>query len=457
MQEAALDRFRLEDTDKNDKTEYGGLRAFVLYKLLPVLTFSSIAGAVVGVVVSFFNILLDLIRERSSELAKLVNENLPYLPLYILGALLIAVVMYFLIKKLPEARGSGVPRSEAMLVGKKNLNWLHMAAGTIIGSVLSFGAGLSVGAEGPSVQLGASLGEGIGFLKGRSPYRRYTANAGAAAGVATAFGAPFTGIIFVQEEVQRRFNSLMVASCCLGVAYSSAVHNSIYAAMGKSIVFFGAGAFTISSNMLRIAILIGAVAAVAAYLFNGAIFGVNKLSKRSKIKTLPMLLIVFAITAIVSALLPASFGGGFAIANTLLTSGMDWRENLILFVVKIALVLLVFRSGATGGMMVPMLAIGALLGGLIASLGGLMGLDASMFTTIAAVTMCAFFGAAICAPFTSVILLVETTGGFSALPFMLIAALTAMLIGRLIGQKPLYDALAESEADREGFAVFDKI
>ena len=120
-----------------------------------------------------------------------------------------------------------------------------------------------------------------------------------------------------------------------------------------------------------------------------------------------------------------------------------WMLIVILFI-KFALILMCFNSGATGGLFIPMLSIGALIGAVVADLGILIGvLDPKYYVSIVCIGMTTFFGASVRAPLTAIVLIVELTGYDARFLPPMIAIITAFLIAELFGTKPLYDSMLD--------------
>lgn len=437
--------------DKDDAIVAPTVKKYVCVRLLPVLARSAVAGAVVGVLVTLFNLLLEL----GSEFALLIGENLEtapaYIPLFVAGMLGIAVFMYFFTKKLPEGKGSGIPRTEAMMCGKKELVWWRLCIATVIGSFVSFLSGIPVGAEGPSVQFGGGLGAGIEEAGGgRNRFmRRYVGTSGIAAGVAGAFIAPCTGIIFAMEEVQRKFNPLMAAACCTSVIYAYEIRVLLGGALGMKSVFFAAESVAaLPFDYLWVVLFIGLFAALSARLFNIAILKADSMSARSKTPAYVPLLILFAVVAAVNVLLPDNIGSGSVIISGIINMEYGWGEILVLFAVKFALVVMVFRAAPTGGMMVPMLAIGTMLGALTGFMCEAIGMPPSYVPVVALITMAAFFGSCIKAPITVFALFLETTHCFDAALPLALAVLVAYAVSVAMKQPALYDTLWERDLER---------
>ena len=104
----------------------------------------------------------------------------------------------------PEASGSGIPHLEAVMHRLRTLNWKRVLPVKFIAGALAIGGGLALGREGPTVQMGASIGDAVSrWTKLSSGERRTLIAAGGGAGLAAAFNAPLAGVIFVLEEIRR--------------------------------------------------------------------------------------------------------------------------------------------------------------------------------------------------------------------------------------------------------------
>lgn len=116
----------------------------------------------------------------------------------------------------PEAAGSGIPQVKAALgFAKMPLN-LRVAAVKVMSTLLALGSGLSLGRQGPTVQIGAGLAAQLSRWVPTSPdYRRQLISAGAAAGLAAGFNAPIAGVLFVVEELLQDFSDLTLGSAIL--------------------------------------------------------------------------------------------------------------------------------------------------------------------------------------------------------------------------------------------------
>lgn len=426
------------------------MRDFVAYRVMPVLTKGAVVGVVVGAIVTLFNLLLEIAGEFAELFATSARSGAWLAVAYVAFMLCVAGFMCLHTRIFPEGRGSGIPRTEAAACGKMRFKWWRLCLATLIGSTASFFAGIPVGAEGPSVQLGGGLGAGVEEIDGNVPRgRRPVMNAGIAAGVASAFIAPATGLLFSMEEVQRKFEPLTCACAAVSVFFAYAVRLLLGGALGMRDVFIVAeGVRALPAAYLWAPLVAGVFAALVARLFNEIVLRTDRAASRSRLPRWLPVFFVFLVSAIVNIFLADGVGSGMIIIKGIVGGEYVWTDTLLLLVVKFALVCVVFRAAPTGGMMVPMLAIGAMTGHLVGSLCAAMGMPTEYVAAVALVTMCAFFGSSIKAPFTVIVLFLETTALWQNVAAAVIAVAVATAASKLLGQQALYDTLWMRDVER---------
>ena len=184
----------------------------------------NIIGLFTGLLITLFRYLL----ERSEHLLPLLYGWLRLHPAMIAAWFLVLAVigwlLYRIVKLDAMTSGSGIPQIKGILLGKMDMNWARVLVLKFLGAVLGIGAGMSLGREGPSVQLGACLGQGIGRLTHRSYAEgRYLLTAGAGAGLAAAFNAPLAGVIFCLEELTKNFSPFVLMSAMAATVLSTTV------------------------------------------------------------------------------------------------------------------------------------------------------------------------------------------------------------------------------------------
>lgn len=420
---------------------------YLWFFFLPMAAFSAFNGMLIGAVVSLYGFLSEYLVDNSIKIFEFVREHLYYIPLLFVALILLALIMTWLLKKTPECKGSGVPRTEGVLRGILSFRWLRTLLTTFFATSITYMTGLSLGSEGPSIQIGASLSKGAcDTFKTPKHVQCGMVTGGAAAGLATAFNAPLTGIVFAVEEVHKKFSPILFISVAIAVLFSNIIARILRKVMGFKLLLLDFGALPeIPLSFIWALFLLGIVIGIFAMLFNKLIFKANKLT--GKMKKIPLsvrLITAFVLSGALGLVFIDSLGGGHHLIEKV--GNMDYTTLMlvILFVIKLFLIIVCFSSGATGGLFIPMLTLGALLGGLMAKLLIVMGLDPKYFTTVVVIAMTAFFGASVRAPLTAIILIVEITGQLSGFLMTGIAIFTAYFIPIMARTAPLYDGLLEN-------------
>ncbi len=128
----------------------------------------------------------------------------------------------------PETGGSGIPHLKAVLHRLRDLSWLRVLIVKMFSGVLAIGGGLALGREGPTVQMGGAIADGaaLGMKVSQSDRLTLTA-AGAGAGLAAAFNAPLSGLVFVLEEMRRDFRPAVFGAAFIAAASADVVARSV--------------------------------------------------------------------------------------------------------------------------------------------------------------------------------------------------------------------------------------
>jgi CIC family chloride channel protein len=353
----------------------------------------------------------------------------------------------------PSASGSGIPQTEAVLHGQLPQAAFYLIPIKFAGGVLGIGAGLALGREGPSVQMGASIGDRLGQAFRRNwPDCRVLIAAGAGAGLSTAFNAPIAGAIFVLEELVRRFEpriaiaalgasatAIAVARVLLGDAPDFHVDVLNYAGAEARVLYF----------------VLGAVAGLFAMFYNRALLAT--LAAAERLESWPPELkaaLIGAAVGMCAWYAPALVGGGDAITQRTLTGTDALTVVPVIFLIRFGLGTLSYAARTPGGLFAPLLVLGAQLGLMFGSLCRFIFPDFHIQTEgFAIVGMAALFAGVVRAPITGIVLVAEMTASVRMLLPMLGACFTAMLVPTLLNGAPIYESLRarilrEAIADR---------
>ena len=357
---------------------------------------------------------------------------------------MLSFLAHIIHKKVPESKGGGIPRSEGILRGVLNFRPLKTLFATVFGSAISFFSGLGLGSEGPSVLIGTCLGKLSLFGKNKnSVLSRYVMTGGAGAGFAAATGAPLSAILFTLEEIHRRFNPLLVVSVCVAVISSSSVSSLLSDAFGVSSSLFEIGTLqTFDLSQMGYLLLLGAVVALFVALFDLSSELLNKVSKE-RMPSSFKLVVVFLASGVLAMYLNDAVYSGHHVIEYIIQRSHTLIFLVLILILRLTLLLLTVNAGATGGIFIPSLAIGALISAVTAEGLIYIGLPSSLYDTVVLLGMTAFIGGVMRSPIMATVLFLELTGQFSSLLFVVTVVFVTYLITELFNRVGFYDSVIE--------------
>lgn len=404
-------------------------------------------GLGAGISISVFRYLLA----GSEILRPVIYHNLrevladgqwQWLALYILSFIIIAYLLKLIVAREPMCTGSGIPQIKGILQGDMSMRWFSVLWSKIIGGVLAIGAGMSLGREGPSVQIGACVGQGLSQTSRRTRFEsRILMTAGAGAGLAAAFNAPLAGVIFGLEEMQKTISPALLLT---GITASITAATVTEVVFGISPVFSMGYLLPLPLNLFDVLVVAGMVIGLLGRLFNIALaYSLNTYS-RLGLSGMKKPLVPLALAGILGFVLPEILGGGNLLVDSLVVTDYTIGFLCLLFVGKFLFTMICFGSGVPGGIFLPMLVLGAAGGAVLAKLLVLAGLLPAMYyADIIVFGMAAYFSAVVKSPVTGSILILEMTGSFQHMLALLVVSLTAYVISDLTGGRPVYDELLD--------------
>ncbi len=354
----------------------------------------------------------------------------------------------------PDAAGSGIPHLKGALLHLREVRWRWLLPVKFIGGVLGTGVGLSLGREGPTVQMGAGIAQAMSdLLKFDSRALPQLLSAGAGAGLAAAFNAPLAGFIFVLEELQREFSPLTYG----GALIASVAAVVVSRAMTGQLPNFEVTNFpALPLWALPAVVVLGVVMGLVAVGFNRALVSAQRRARG--VRAIPGWLLTGLITMAVGLAawwVPGAVGGGHATAEAMLSAAGTYSLGAlaVLLGAKFVLTVLSYSSGAPGGVFAPMLLMGAVGGLMLGKVTGMLVPGAAGYPAAFAVLgMAGFFTASVRAPLTGIVLILEMTGNHEQLFALAVVCLTSYLIAERMRDRPLYDALLEMDLESRGAA-----
>jgi CIC family chloride channel protein len=360
-----------------------------------------------------------------------------------LTGLTIAVLV---IHVFPLARGSGVNQTKAALYVFNGYTPLRTAVGKFITSALAIGSGQSLGPEDPSLQMGASIASALGQRFRISRDRmRLIAPVGAAAGLAAAFNAPISAVLFVIEEVIGRWSAGILGSVVLSAVSSVVVVRSFLGA--EPLFRIPTVELKRASELIAYSIL-GIVGGLASVAFARGIGALRPRFRAMQPWTqyLQPAIAGLLIGGIGALGAPQVMGAGYVAIDAALHGQFTWQFLTVLAVLKIVATLLSFVSGTPGGMFAPTLFIGAMLGGAVSGAEHALLPHLSWSPgTFALVGMGVLFAGFLRAPMTSVFMVLEVSGNYSIILPVIVANTFAYLISRALMPVAIFDVLSRQD------------
>lgn len=397
-------------------------------------------GLISGLLVVFFKVsinkLFEFIQNFISQFD--LSHKLLIFPLITtLGGLISGVLVF---KFAPETKGSGIPFVKMVMARMGNITRVRTIVVKFLAGVAGIGTGLSLGREGPSVQLGAGAGALVGKIfkmKGTDQGKLIAAGAGSAIGAT--FNAPIAGTIFVLEELVNKFSASLLFPVLVATVTASSVARHF---LGNN------PSFTIpyithdlSFEGISVCIILGIVAGFLGVAFAKIIYKNNEFfEKMDKIPNwLKPAIAGFGI-GVIGLFIPYVLGSGNLSVDLLLQHKLALSVVVLVFAVKFFVTPFCFGSGAAGGIFLPMLMLGSFLGYIVASIFNMFGFHVDV-VVMAMIGMGAFLASVARTPITAVVMVFEMTAGYThILPIMLSAAI-ADLIAEKLNHRPIYASL----------------
>ncbi len=356
----------------------------------------------------------------------------------------IGLITDFLAKKFPTTSGSGIPQVKAIILKRLKYNsWFKEFLAKFTGGLFGIGAGLSLGREGPSVQLGSYIAYGMSnFFKKNEIEKKYLITSGASAGLSGAFGAPLAGVIFSLEELHKHFSSKLLICTLIASIASDFVSRRIF---GVSTAFD----FTVTYpdtigpySQFILFIIFGIIIALCGKLFTVVLINTQNMYKKCILPRWVKVCSVMTLSFALCFALPEVTGGGHELVEGLAKVHSTIIFLIILFVVKLLFTALSYSTSFPGGIFLPMLVLGAILGKIYALfLINILGVGSDFIPHYMVLGMAAYFVAVVRAPITGIILILEMTGSFEHLLALATVSLVAYYITEILKLEPIYDIL----------------
>ena len=402
-------------------------------------------GALVGLAGSALVALYRLALSWAEHALRTFTSQASGNPALIAAWLVLLAVLLLVVSRLilwePSTSGSGIPQVDAEVAGRYDASWARVIPAKFAEGTLLALSGLSLGREGPSVQLGGMSGKAVSRLLHRKRgEERLLVTCGAAAGMSAAFHAPFTGVLFALEEIHREFSAPLIISVMCSAVTSDFLVSQV---IGTEPVISLAFSRNLPHPDYALVVVLGLASVLLGALHNRGMFACQGLFDRIR-SHLPYarLAVPFALAGVVAFTWPELMCGGDAIVESVLS---EQRPTLLALVAllmgKYLFTTVSFGSGAPGGTLFPLVVMGMLVGGAFAGACVLLGVPETFYPNFVALGVAGLFSGVVRAPVTAVVLVFELTGSLDALLSVSIVSIIAYVVSGLTKTDAFYEHL----------------
>ncbi|MBZ5584666.1 MAG: chloride channel protein, partial [Acidobacteriia bacterium] len=399
-------------------------------------------GAIVGLVVVAFIVVTENLGSRmypagGSAWRRLVIPTL--------GALITGFLLY---RHFPNARGSGIPQTKTALFLREGVIYFRTVLGKFFLSAVSLASGISLGREGPSVQVGAGIASTLGRRIGLGPNRiKSLIPIGSAAALAAAFNTPIAAVLFTLEEVMGDLNAPVLGAIVLSSATSWIV---LHLLLGDEPLFHVPAYQLVHPVEFLFYAVLGLVGGLVSVSFVKLLLWLRKGFFRMPKWTAAYQPVAGGLlVGVMGWFVPDVLGVGYNHVSQALNGQLVLRTMALLVVLKLVATAMCYASGNAGGIFGPALFIGAMMGGAV---GGAAHFILPDYTgsvgAYALVGMGAAFAGIIRVPLTSVIMIFEVTRDYSIIVPLMIANLISYFISSRLQEEPIYEALLAQDGIR---------
>lgn len=344
----------------------------------------------------------------------------------------------------PQTGGSGIPQFKLWLVTKPEVISLKDSLSKLLTCILSLTSGFSLGREGPIVFISGGIGASLGKIFNFSQFQtKKVALMGAVAGISAAFNTPMAAVVFVLEELVGDLNARSLGPLILA-AVTASYTVSVFLGFDSSFPVIHYQEI-IQVKELVVCVAIGILAGISGPAWNHFVIYLRKTQRKVfKNHQKTYLMACYCLVILSSFFLPEVLGGGHHFIQNLLMGEISWGGRLfILFIAKFMMSAVSYSSGVCGGIFMPTLFIGAVMGGGLGSLyNHMLGFEHEV-AAYSLIGMGAFFISVIRAPLTSIIIIFELTHDYRLIAPLMLANAVSYLISSHLSEKNIYEKLAD--------------
>lgn len=426
------------------------LKGYFINLIFPAFIFGSITGVLTAGVVVIYKLLAKVIIAFSQDSYSFLRSKLYFIPLVLIVFYGIALLFSYIYKRQPRVRGGGIPSSIALLRNIVTFKWLRTLIGVFFMSLTSFLIGVPLGNEGPSVLMGTAIGKGsVKTMAKRHPaWSRYAMTGGACAGFAVATGASISGVLFAVEEAHQRISPMILIVGSIAVLCAQITSEILCPLLGLSTSLLpDMNLAVLSVKDVWIPIVIGVVVGLFAVVFLKYYHVISKFctKKLSKIPHSAKIFAVYVLTLAFGLISFSFISTGHEIFTLLLDQNIAVYALVILLFVRMSLTLLANTNKLTGGVFVPIMALGAILASIVGKgMQAVFGLSSEYYTVIVVLGISACISAMMKMPLTAFVFSLEALGCVDNVLFVIVVVAVSFIITEIFEVKGINDSILDN-------------
>ena len=408
-----------------------------------------LSGLIAGLLVVIYRIGIEYGNDTATKIFAYLRLHPLFIFLWLIVAIAIGLFISWLVKLEPMAKGSGIPQVEGQLLYGLKLKCYPILFVRYIAGIFSSFFGLSLGREGPSIQIGAAGSQALAKKISKNKLEENCLiTGGAAAGLSAAFNAPLSGIVFALEEVHRSFSPLILIAATTASLTADVVSKYFF---GLKPVLSFASTPQLPVGLYLWILPLGILSGFTGALMNKALLGFQTLYNKLPARFRPIIALFIALPC--GLFLPQVLGGGANLVQMAEKIDTGIAMLLIFIVVKLVFTSTSFGSGIPGGIFMPILAVGALSGSVLGLLAVQLGMPAEYIPDFAVCAMAGALSGSVKAPITAILLTAEMTGSLVHLLPVAACSFIALLLSDVLKVAPIYEVLLDRIVDENETAI----
>lgn len=411
-----------------------------------------LVGAIAGVVVNLFRLGIESLLDYVVIIYGAISENPIWVVPWTLCSIAVSLFISWLIKEEPNIKGSGIPHVEGQLKGILSIKWWPVFWRKFIGGIIAPGMGLFLGREGPSIQLGAVVGQAVGEKTAATDFdKKVFIASGASAGLSAAFGAPIAGLLFITEEVYHSFSPLIWITSLTSAVTANLV--TLYLFGMKPILSQGHIEVLPLRYYLSL-VLFGVALGLLGFMYQRVLLSLNTWFSRLPIPPYLYPMVPFVLVIPIGLFYSDFLGGGNQIIHMLGQTHHSLIYLLLLFALRFIFSMISYGSNVPGGIFLPILTLGGILGAIMGTILVLyFGMEPELIKNFLIYGMAGYFTAIGKAPLVAIILVTEMVGNLNHLMPLAVVSLIAYIVNDFLGGSPIYEALLERMVDKDTLTI----